>query len=69
VLSTTVGLVFGVGVGTGISFAVDFSSDFLGVLSFTIFGAAPGIMSAMPFRIEAASLSPFTRTISSASTQ
>ena len=66
--STTVGLVFGVGVGIGVIFVAGFSPGFGVVVFFAIFGAAHGIMSSIPFRIEAAFLSPLTRTISSAST-
>jgi hypothetical protein len=67
----TVGLVDGVGVGIGVRFAV-FAASFSGVFATVsrdlFFCAAHGIMSAMPLRIDAASLSPFTRTISSTST-
>ena len=68
----TVGLVEGVGVGIGIRFAV-----FVGFLSvvlvidqvfWIVFCAAHGIIRSIPFRIEAAFLSPLTCTISSTST-
>lgn len=70
-LSTTVGLVDGVGVGIGVRF-VGFTAGFFSGVFATVsrdlfFCAAPGIMSAIPLRIDAASLSPLTLTISSAS--